>query len=240
MCFNQEISFILGALGLAFGAWIHFSKNRRDTGLGVAYFALMEMIQFIQYFWIDDCDRLVNKAWTYVAYVHVCFQPYFFNKWLNGMFIEETDKVHWNKVIFRLCIMCALLMLTAVIPNNPVYQSWHCSPSEHLCGHGKNPPTCTYSGNLHLAWRLDLYASYFQPTMTLHCFMWFIPMVIFGYWKVFCFTVPVLWLSVLLTENVDEQPAIWCLMFIPGCILTMFVLGGPSMQPSGPIEKKSD
>lgn len=37
----------------------------------------MELLQSVQYLFIDQCDNMVNKVLTIAGFAHICLQPYF-------------------------------------------------------------------------------------------------------------------------------------------------------------------
>ena len=82
--------------------------------------------------------------------------------------------------------------------------------NEPLCG----AKTCAVSGNKHIAWNIRLRAPgkyWFTPSIGLHFFMWAIPVITMFQIKpimAMLFTGP--YLGILLTNNIHEQPAIWC------------------------------
>ena len=80
MCFSENISLGIGLTGLLSSIYL-YSKNKYAS-IGIGYFSLMEIIQFFQYKVIDQCNNNYNKFLTYIGYIHICFQPLFFNLWL--------------------------------------------------------------------------------------------------------------------------------------------------------------
>ena len=80
MCFSENSSLIIGIIGLL-SSWFFYKKNLYAS-IGIGYFALMEILQFFQYKVINQCDNIYNKLLTNIGYIHICFQPLFFNVWL--------------------------------------------------------------------------------------------------------------------------------------------------------------
>ena len=96
--------------------------------------------------------------------------------------------------------------------------------NEPLCG----KKTCSYSGERHIAWNVRLRSPgkhWFTPSIGLHFFMWVIPVLTIIQMKpivAMILTGP--YLGILLTQNIHEQPAIWCYTAIGQMILTYFLL----------------
>ena len=81
MCFSENISLAIGIIGIL--SSLYFYKKNIYASIGIGYFALMEIIQFFQYKVINQCNNDYNKFLTNLGYIHICFQPFFFNLWFN-------------------------------------------------------------------------------------------------------------------------------------------------------------
>ena len=214
MCFSENMSLAFGVTGLLAGAY--FYKKNIYASIGISYFALMEILQFFQYKFIDKCDNPMNKFLTRLGYLHICFQPTFFNLWL---FAFATKPVF---SYIYLSIAAGLLMASRML---------FVKPGE-LCD-GKNEPlcgkkTCTFSGERHLAWNLELRAPgkyWFTPSIGLHFFMFCIPaLTLFQLKPLIALLLTGPYLGIFLTSNIHEQPTIWCYTFIMQIIITSFLL----------------
>lgn len=214
MCFSEQQSLYIGLSGLAAGAFF-FTKNQY-AGLGIAYFALMEILQYFQYKVIDQCNNKWNKILTEIGYLHICFQPFFFNIWLFAF----TKKP--NFFILKLCFFAALLLASRLFFVK--YNELCDGKNEPLCG----KKTCAFSGEKHVAWNLRLRApgkNWFTPSIGLHAFMWIAPALTLLELKpllALILTGP--YLGVILTNNIHEQPSIWCYTAIAQMFITYFLL----------------
>lgn len=213
MCFSENISLSIGLTGLISGAYF-FNKNAY-AGIGIFYFGLMEIIQFFQYKFINKCDNKYNKFLTIIGYIHICFQPLFFNIWLFA-FVDKPNFTYLYMSFFAgLLLMSRLFFVT----------------DENLCDNRHEPlcgkTTCSYSGNMHIAWNLRLRAPgkhWFTPSIGLHFFMWVIPaLTMFEMKPILALILTAPYLG-LLTNNIHEQPAIWCYTGIIQMILTYFLV----------------
>jgi hypothetical protein len=96
--------------------------------------------------------------------------------------------------------------------------------NEPLCG----KTTCAVSGNKHIAWNIRLRAPgkyWFTPSIGLHFFMWVIPaLTIFQFKPILAMVLTGPYLGFLLTNNIHEQPAIWCYTAIGQMLLTYFLI----------------
>lgn len=213
MCFSENMSLAIGLTGLSAG--IYFFNKNVYAGIGIFYFGLMEILQHFQYKVINQCDNQYNKFLTYLGYIHICFQPLFFNIWLFAF----TDKPNFN--FLYLSFFAGLLLMSRIF----------FVKDDELCD-GKNEPlcgkrTCAFSGNRHIAWNVRLRApgkKWFTPSIGLHFFMWVIPVLTMLQIKpilAMILTGPYLG---ILTSNIHEQPAIWCYTAIGQMLLTYFLV----------------
>lgn len=214
MCFSKNISLLIGTTGLL--SSIYFLQKNIFASIGIGYFALMEILQFFQYDVINKCDDRYNKFLTYLGYLHICFQPLFFNIWLFAF----TKKP--NFTFIYLSFFAGLLLLSRIfyVKDNEICDG----ANEPLCG--KN--TCSFSGEKHIAWNVRLRSPgkyWFTPSIGLHFFMWVIPaLTIIQLKPIIAMLLTGPYIGVLLTNNIHEQPAIWCYTAIAQMILTYFLI----------------
>ena len=212
MCFSENMSLTISVMGIL--SSIYFLKLNIYAAIGIFYFSLMELIQYFQYKVIDQCDNNYNKILTIIGYLHICFQPLFFNIWLFAF----TKKP--NFIFLYMSFIAGLLLASRILP---VKDNELCDTNnEPLCG----PKTCSFSGKRHIAWNLRLRApgnNWFTPSIGLHFFMWTIPaLVIFQLKPIIALLLTAPYLGILMTNNIHEQPAIWCYTFIAQILLTYF------------------
>jgi hypothetical protein len=214
MCFNATISLTFGVIGIL--SSLYFYKKNIYASIGIGYLALMEILQFFQYKVIDQCNNNYNKFLTILGYIHICFQPLFFNIWLFAF----TKKRYF--VFLYLSFFAGLLLMSRLFF---VKDEELCdNKNEPLCG----KTTCSFSGNRHIAWNIRLRAPgkyWFTPSIGLHFFMWFIPVLtIFELKPILAMLLTGPYLGMLLTNNIHEQPAIWCYTALGQMLLTYFLI----------------
>jgi Family of unknown function (DUF5765) len=214
MCFSQPMSLAIGLGGLLLGAY-YYTINKY-AGIGIMYFALMELIQFFQYSVIDKCDDPWNKFLTHIGYLHICFQPVFWNIWLFAF----VQKPMW--IFIYMSVVAGLLLWSRIffVKDNELCDI----QNEPLCG--KN--TCSFTGERHVAWNVRLRAPgsyYFTPSIALHFFMLFIPtLVTFQAKPIIAMILAGPWFGILLTGNIHEAPAIWCYTVVAQFAITSYLL----------------
>lgn len=224
MCFSPEISGSFFIIGAAMTAVAYCVPQLRKTYLYVllGFYTLMELLQTIQYAYVNECDNPKNKILTEMAYVLVIVQPLVW----NILFLVRTTNKAERKV-FELAIALMLAWITVNVYSRIVYNP-ATDKSSNKCGLFNHDRTCTYrdTDSSHLHWRWtsahlgDLSANYLM-----YMLVWFVPAMLVKQHRE---SVGVLIISCLvgyvLTQKYGsssflEFPATWCLISIPTLLL---------------------
>jgi len=216
MCFSQTGSLAVGITGLLFSLYLWTGKpiRYRYAALGIAYFSLMEVLQYLQYGVIDRCNAY-NEQLTLLGYLHICFQPVFIHLWLFAF----TQNPPFLVVYLSLAAGVLLASRVLWVGDDELCDETH----EPLCG----PITCSFSGERHIAWSVRLRAPgkyWFTPSIGLHFFMWVMPaLVLFQLKPLIALLLTGPYLG-FLSQHIHEQPAIWCYTVIGQMIVTFLLL----------------
>jgi hypothetical protein len=213
MCFDQTSSFAFAGLGLFGWAGCQFFFKNPYLANGLLFFFTMEFLQGVQYWYIDDCDSLINKALTLVGIVHILFQPYFTHYMSRELSSKSPATMHKYNLVSKLSLTVGLLLgLRMLMYQTATYPPTEANPTtEWLRGN----QVCTFSGNFHLAWSVPMAdASYLSPGVFLHTFMMFAPFVLIEPHRlllpglILFLTGP--FMATFITDSMYEQASIWC------------------------------
>ncbi|KAJ5074485.1 hypothetical protein M0811_01116 [Anaeramoeba ignava] len=219
MCFSQPISLVLSVIGIILSIYLRI-RYRKDKDIWRLvypsdYFTAMEILQFFQYYWVNDCNSQVNIYLTWIGYLHISFQPLFSN--ILASYDTQRRRPFYSKLILPMCIISGTFMFTRFLWTSPFPCDTNLDP---LCG----ARTCTFDGTVHFKWQLVLRApNYFTPGAFIHAFMMFVPPLLIGSkiaTLVLLITGPVL--GYYLSRNKDEWASIWCFYSIFQVILGTF------------------
>ena len=160
-----------------------FYQKNIYASIGIGYFAIMEIIQYFQYKVINQCNNDYNKFLTILGYIHICFQPLFFNLWLFA-FVKKP-----NFIFIKMSFIAGLLLISRLffVKDHELCDTHN----EPLCG----KQTCAFSGNKHIAWNVRLRApgkNWFTPSIGLHFFMWVTPVLTIIQLHLFSFQTPII------------------------------------------------
>jgi hypothetical protein len=234
MCWSGEASAVLAAVGLGSTLWAS-TKGKAPAALWMplGYFSLMELLQAFTYQYIDQCGVPENQVATLLGWLHIAFQPFFINL-LSLHFIRQDIAKKVAPWAYATCFAAAMIMIIHVYP---FPGAGHCEVGKYFCG----DVLCSVHGNWHIAWNIPFNSWYdsgfLNPggtlaniTMLKHIYLpyflvAFIVPLLYGSWRLtlYQFLVgPIL--ASTLTDNLNESPAIWCLLSI-GILLIVVKTG---------------
>ena len=205
MCWSGEASAALAAVGIASTAYAAYKKEPTVLWMSLGYFSLMELLQAFTYSVIDQCGAPSNQIATFLGYLHITFQPFFIIA-VSLHFIDQRVARKIAPICFALCFANAVMMLIRVYPF-----SWagHCQPGDILCGE----MLCSVHGSWHIAWMVPL--NQIAENFPWYFLVGFGLPILFGSWRFTIYhilTGPAL--ARLTTSNLNEWPAVWCLLSI--------------------------
>lgn len=215
MCWSLQASAAVATVGTAGTVYAIYKREDKALWAPLLYFTLMEWLQAYTYHVIDKCNDPANQIATLLGYLHISFQMFFIN--MISLYFVPKNMV--NKIapfVYTICFVGTILMLIDLYPF-----SWakHCIfGSSILCGKGNT--LCSIHGQWHIAWELPLsqiinkFIAYGIPA--------FIVPLLYGSWRFTLYHVimgPLL--SWLLTNNINEFAAVWCLLSIGFLLLVV-------------------
>ena len=79
MCWGPGVSATIVGIGVAATGITVRRKAPSAFSIAIAWFTLMEALQFAGYLVINQCDNPVNQTITLLSMLHIVFQPLFIN-----------------------------------------------------------------------------------------------------------------------------------------------------------------
>ena len=206
MCWNGQASAALATVGLASTAYVAYKGEDKALWVPLAYFSGMELLQAVSYTVIDQCGVPLNQVLTALGSLHITFQPFFLNA-ICLHFVPQQVRQRVAPFAYGACFIGTVCLLLKLYPF-----AWagtcHIG-HEPFCGEH----LCSVSGNWHIAWEAPLNGltwanyGYYIPV--------FILPILYGSWKFVLYHLLVgPGLARLLTDNINEWPAVWCLLSI--------------------------
>lgn len=236
MCFNKEMSLAFTFASLGISGWILSGKGlwgniekwqQWRIAICFWYFAAMELLQFAQYLFIDDCQSVANKILACLGYIHICWQPLFSN-----LSFSALDHKNWGKkredgwrIVLLLSAVAGVLMafrilmpLIASIEDHYIFGP--CSKEESIC----SEKSCVTTGAWHLKWEWKLsQPNYYFANPAVHFLFMFITPFLMGMRIqaiVLFLTGPAIAMCFPGASR-GEKAAIWCFFSIGEALITM-------------------
>ena len=215
MCWSATASVAMVGLGAAATLITARRGESRGIWLTLGYFTIMEALQAAGYGVLDQCGTPANRAVTLLSYLHIVFQPFFINAFCMAILLHEVP-ARTRRVVWGLCAAASAVMLAQLIP---VEALGRCRPGEVLCG----PALCTVSGSWHIGWEVPLNGMFSSLPHVLglsvqfpsYILAVFVLPLFYGAWRFVLFHAlcgPIL--TMALTRDPNEMPAVWCLFSI--------------------------
>lgn len=219
MCFSPQISFTFFIAGvvLTYLSYVDPVKRASKMYILFAFYSVMELLQTIQYFFVNQCDLPVNVLSTEFAYLLVIVQPLMWN-----IIFYMKSKNETTKNIFKLAIvLCAIWIVMNVytrISYDPAISNEY-----NKCGLFNHTKTCTYrdTETSHLYWRWKTHNfNDMTPNYFMYMCLWFVPALLVAETRL---TGMVLLMGAVVGyiitrmygNSVVEFPAIWCYISVP-------------------------
>lgn len=214
MCWSGEASAAIAIGGLTSAYLLRRNGQPREIYLPTAYFVLMEGLQAVTYLVVGDCGGTANRLFTWLALLHISFQPFFINM-LGMEFIDAGVKQKVKKYVYAVCALTAVFCVMRLMPLQETFG--RCEMGTPLCSHVQ---TCAYRGEWHIGW--DVLLNGFNENWVWYIFAAFFMPVFYGSWKWSAYHYVVgPFLAGLTTTDINERPAVWCLFST--CIIALLV-----------------
>lgn len=218
MCWSGEASTVLAVVGLGSTAYAAYKKEPVALWAALGYFSLMEALQAYTYSVIDECDNPANQIATLLGYLHIAFQPFFIHA-VSMYFIPKEVRQKIQVPVYALCFVAAITM---IIQLYPFAWAGQCTPTRPLCG----SILCSMSGEWHIAWSVPTngignavadvnYFIFVSTGFYVYELIGFYLPILYGSWRLTTYHYLMgPFAAGLLTSNINEWPAVWCLLSI--------------------------
>lgn len=220
MCWSGQASAVLASIGTITTIYAAWKGEPKALWVALAYFTGMEWLQAFTYSVIGQCFAPSNQIATLLGYLHVAFQPFFINA-LCMHFIPQRVARKVAPWAYAACFFSVVFMIIQLFPFE---WAGHCNPIRALCGN----QLCSVRGNWHIAWEVptngigNSFSGRPAHGFPTYAFAAFIVPLLYGSWRMVIYHLvlgPVL--SHALTDNINEWPAVWCLLSIGILVLVV-------------------
>jgi len=232
MCFSQEYSGSFALFGLISLYIFKDNKKIKENLLfiPIVFYTIMEILQTIQYSFVNQCENPINRYLTELAYILILVQPIMW----NILFLKKKNKLRTNfheGILYLGIILCAVWMLGFIFRR---FDFWGNMPPENIDNQEgcQGTKVCTYKNKgEHLYWNFDLRN---RPGLDANWFMffciWLIPLFLIPGEKVlFSSITSGLLFSYFYTlykkQNRHILASLWCLISSPTLFVAVIYYG---------------
>ena len=219
MCFSEKWSRTISILGVGLTSY-RILNNYNIVGVLVPlFYTVMEITQYYQYTVINQCNNSLNINLTKFTWVLEWIQPFMW----NAIFFYWTKK---NKEVFKFTMVLSLIVFVCAmfrVFNN----STNKSITHELQVKGRN---CSIKGKKHIIWNNNAQTFYgLEPNWFVYIMLWFLPMLWITPLRTGIGTFIFQFMGIILTFMIlgkkinDEFASTWCLISIPGIILSEII-----------------
>lgn len=230
MCYSYKLSFSFFIVGIISSIYFYNNRDYYDDDkyfyLILLYYSLMELLQTIQYFLVNECDNMLNVFTTNIAYVLIILQPLLWNMY----FYINAEKKDRN--IFKLAIILAIIfiifnIITRLLYNKTTYYR-NSTRKETVYQYKKG--TCTRYDKFHLYWTWNsIYLRDLHPNMLLYFLIWFIPALLVKKFRMYIYIIfgsLILSYLIALYNNASYTvSSTWCYLSIFIVLMIIIVKG---------------
>jgi len=174
MCYNPEISFSFFGIGILTTFYVIFYRPdllSQHVPMLLLFYSGMELLQGIQYHYVNNCSHIMNKLLTEIAYVYVIVQPFLW----NFFFYINSDKC--EKKIFATGMFLAIAWAIANLVSRIIYTPEN--SLKFIDSAFASDKVCTKRKAAHLYWQWTYgNTGEFKATFLFHLLIWFVPALI--------------------------------------------------------------
>jgi hypothetical protein len=222
MCYNSPMSFTFAMFGVLITAYIvGYKPALKHTGIHyiLIYYTIMEFLQGVQYFFVNQCQNLWNRYLTEIAYVLVICQPLIWNMF----YYQNSNK--YDKQIFITAIWLAVVWMSVNILSRILYDK-NVDPQTRKNSVYAADKVCTKKNLTHLYWQwTSANFNDLNANMLTYLMLWFIPALISSKFRMcsivlICSALLAAYITHL-TKEILIFTSLWCYVSVP---VIMFVL----------------
>jgi hypothetical protein len=226
MCYNPKISLFFFFIGFFAVLYIQILSPRlRSTKIQfvLLFYSFMELLQSIQYHYVNQCDNKINVFLTEIAYIFVIVQPLIWNFYfyINSNIIEK--QIFFTAIVLSLCWM-AVNLTSRFLYKSKLWPHVQTKQNSLIAG----DRVCTKAKlTSHLYWEWTS-ANFFELNANFLQFLllWFIPGLLVAKHRIINMIVA---FSAILAGIVSVKKgetftfiSLWCYVSVPTVLATLF------------------
>lgn len=216
MCYTQKISFLFTLIGIGVACIVHINQYafpKKMVSL-ILFYTLMEAVQTIQYFVVNQCDNFINITLTNLAYLLVIAQPLLWNYY----FYKNSQDHILHAMTFQMAMFMYIPWLIINLSSKFSLIYGFNKQTKDISIYAGN--VCTKRNNSHLywEWESDNYKD-LNANMLMYLTVWFVPALIIRKTRATIFIVIMSaltgWYMTYRAGELEIFTSAWCYISIP-------------------------
>ena len=229
MCYTPKISFGLFITGIIFTYLFYVNKKIiKDEYfyMIVLFYSFMELLQTIQYFYVNQCNNPINIISTNIAYLFIIVQPLMWNTYFYLISDEKDKKLFLTAMI--MCIIWIFINLFARYLYNKDFRKYKKS-NRDFSVFQYYPNTCTHKHKYHLFWTWSsAFMRDFHPNLLMYLVLWAVPALMTKKtFNIIIISIISFIITVLFTHFVLDElytlSSTWCYISVPTVLYIAFI-----------------
>lgn len=214
------MSFLFAFIGICVSIYLLIHNNLKYTFLPLIllFYSFMEILQGVQYYYVNQCTNIINKILTETAYILVLLQPFLWN------FFYYKNTIGSDKKLFVIGIALSICWSITSILTRIFYTKENGIKYEQSVYANDTP--CTKKDKGHLYWQWPS-ANFFDmnPGMFMYLLIWIVPGLISNKHRTISIIILLsLLVSLIFSYYNDEVTTItslWCYVSVPIVLLVI-------------------
>ena len=216
MCYNSEMSFYFATAGLLTISYIYlFDQRFVKTGIQyiLLFYTLMELLQGVQYYFINQCSNWINVLLTEIAYVFVLVQPTMWN------LFYYMNSNNYDKNIFLPAIWISIVWIIVQILSRVLYDK-NADPQTKKNSVFASDKVCTKKKLTHLYWEwTSANFGELNANFLTYLLIWFIPGLISTKFRssslILLLSCIIAGIATIVANESFTFTSLWCYVSIP-------------------------
>lgn len=214
MCYSTPMSFSFAFVGILSAIYLILYNNLKYNYLPLLllFYSFMEILQGVQYYYVNQCKNKINIFLTEIAYILVILQPFMWN------FFYYNNTVGCDKKYFVIGMILSVCWSITSILTRIFYTKDNGIKYEQSVY--ANETSCTKKDKGHLYWQWSS-ANFFDlnPGMLMYLLIWMVPALISRQHRSISIILLLsLFVSLLFSyynNEVTTITSLWCYVSVP-------------------------
>jgi len=226
MCYSTPVSFSFALVGFSVATYLLTNNVLKYNYLSLLlyFYSTMELLQGVQYYYVNECGNTINYLLTEFAYILVIVQPFLWNFFYFSNSNNCDKKIFLTGMALSVCwtFVHIFTRLYYTKENGMKYSdSFYATDSNN-----EKDGVCTKKKKYHLYWQWTSANFYdLNPTMLMYLLIWFVPALLSNKHRNSSFIIIMSFFVALFNSYYYNElftiTSLWCYISVPIVLLVI-------------------